>query len=98
MLSLRAVRPLADRATAAGHRRGPPWVVSARGITGRGPGLPVGGAGTIWRSWDDLAELGREAGTKGMAMPKAVRFDEYGGVDVLHVAEVPLPVPGPGQV
>jgi len=29
---------------------------------------------------------------------KAVRFDEYGGVDVLHVAEVPRPVPGPGQV
>jgi NADPH:quinone reductase-like Zn-dependent oxidoreductase len=29
---------------------------------------------------------------------KAVRFDEYGGVDVLHVAEVPRPVAGPGQV
>ncbi len=29
---------------------------------------------------------------------KAVRFDEYGGVDVLHVAEVPRPAPGPGQV
>jgi NADPH:quinone reductase-like Zn-dependent oxidoreductase len=33
-----------------------------------------------------------------MAMPKAVRFDGYGGVEVLHVAEVPRPVPGPGQV
>jgi NADPH:quinone reductase-like Zn-dependent oxidoreductase len=31
-------------------------------------------------------------------MPKAVRFDEYGGVDVLHVVEVPRPTPGPGQV
>jgi NADPH:quinone reductase-like Zn-dependent oxidoreductase len=31
-------------------------------------------------------------------MPKAVRFDEYGGVDVLYVAEVDPPVPGPGQV
>jgi NADPH:quinone reductase-like Zn-dependent oxidoreductase len=31
-------------------------------------------------------------------MPKAVRFDEYGGVDVLHIAEVDRPVPGPGQV
>ena len=31
-------------------------------------------------------------------MPKAVRFDEYGGVDVLYVAEVDRPVPGPGQV
>jgi len=31
-------------------------------------------------------------------MPKAVRFDEYGGIDVLHVAEVARPVPGAGQV
>ncbi len=29
---------------------------------------------------------------------KAVRFDEYGGVDVLKVVDVPRPVPGPGQV
>lgn len=29
---------------------------------------------------------------------KAVRFGEYGPVDVLTVAEVPQPVPGPGQV
>ena len=29
---------------------------------------------------------------------KAVRFDEYGGVDVLKVADVPRPVPGAGQV
>jgi NADPH:quinone reductase-like Zn-dependent oxidoreductase len=31
-------------------------------------------------------------------MPKAVRFEEYGGVDVLQVEDVPRPVPGPGQV
>jgi NADPH:quinone reductase-like Zn-dependent oxidoreductase len=31
-------------------------------------------------------------------MPKAVRFDEYGGLDVLQVRDVPRPVPGPGQV
>jgi len=31
-------------------------------------------------------------------MPLAVRFDEYGDVDVLNVVEVPRPVPGPGQV
>jgi NADPH:quinone reductase-like Zn-dependent oxidoreductase len=31
-------------------------------------------------------------------MPKAVRFDAYGGIDVLQVVEVPRPVPGPGQV
>jgi NADPH:quinone reductase-like Zn-dependent oxidoreductase len=29
---------------------------------------------------------------------QAVRFDEYGGIDVLRVAEVERPVPGPGQV
>lgn len=31
-------------------------------------------------------------------MPLAVRFDEYGDVDVLKVVEVEQPVPGPGQV
>lgn len=31
-------------------------------------------------------------------MPKAVRFSEYGGIDVLRVEEVPLPEPGEGQV
>lgn len=31
-------------------------------------------------------------------MPKAVRFSEYGGVDVLQVVEVERPSPGPGQV
>jgi NADPH:quinone reductase-like Zn-dependent oxidoreductase len=29
---------------------------------------------------------------------KAVRFDQYGDVDVLRVVEVPRPEPGPGQV
>ena len=29
---------------------------------------------------------------------KAVRFDEYGEVDVLKVVDVPKPTPGPGQV
>jgi NADPH:quinone reductase-like Zn-dependent oxidoreductase len=29
---------------------------------------------------------------------KAVRFDHYGGVDVLYIAQVPLPVPGDGEV
>jgi NADPH:quinone reductase-like Zn-dependent oxidoreductase len=31
-------------------------------------------------------------------MPKAVRFDRYGDVDVLQVVDVERPVPGPGQV
>src|SRR6188768_1482728 len=31
-------------------------------------------------------------------MPRAVRFDDYGGIDVLVVREVDRPVPGPGQV
>jgi NADPH:quinone reductase-like Zn-dependent oxidoreductase len=29
---------------------------------------------------------------------QAVRFDEYGGIDVLKVVDVPTPEPGPGQV
>jgi len=29
---------------------------------------------------------------------KAVRFDRYGGVEVLKVVDVPRPAPGPGQV
>ncbi len=31
-------------------------------------------------------------------MPRAVRFDKYGGIEVLRVVEVDRPVPGPGQV
>jgi NADPH:quinone reductase-like Zn-dependent oxidoreductase len=31
-------------------------------------------------------------------MPKAVKFDRYGGVDVLQVVDVDRPAPGPGQV
>jgi NADPH:quinone reductase-like Zn-dependent oxidoreductase len=31
-------------------------------------------------------------------MPRAVRFDGYGDIDVLKVVEVPRPVPGSGQV
>ncbi|MDT5025538.1 MAG: hypothetical protein QOE61_1964 [Micromonosporaceae bacterium] len=31
-------------------------------------------------------------------MPKAVRYDEFGGIDVLRVDEVERPVPGDGQV
>jgi NADPH:quinone reductase-like Zn-dependent oxidoreductase len=31
-------------------------------------------------------------------MPQAVRFSEYGGIDVLRVVEVDRPVPRPGQI
>jgi NADPH:quinone reductase-like Zn-dependent oxidoreductase len=31
-------------------------------------------------------------------MPKAVRFDNYGGIDALAIVDVPVPVPGEGQV
>jgi NADPH:quinone reductase-like Zn-dependent oxidoreductase len=31
-------------------------------------------------------------------MPKAVRYDEFGGIDVLRVDEVERPAPGDGQV
>src|SRR5690349_7671699 len=29
---------------------------------------------------------------------RAVRFDEYGGVDRLYVSDIPTPEPGPGEV
>ncbi len=29
---------------------------------------------------------------------RAVRFDRYGGIDVLDVVDVPAPIPGPGQL
>ena len=31
-------------------------------------------------------------------MPRAVRFDKYGGLEVLQVLEVDRPKPGPGKV
>ena len=31
-------------------------------------------------------------------MPRAVRFDKYGGLDVLQVVDVERPTPGPGKV
>jgi NADPH:quinone reductase-like Zn-dependent oxidoreductase len=31
-------------------------------------------------------------------MPKAVRFNQYGGIDVLQVVDVERPTPGPGEV
>ena len=31
-------------------------------------------------------------------MPRAVRFDHYGGIDVLNVVEVPRPAPGDGEL
>jgi NADPH:quinone reductase-like Zn-dependent oxidoreductase len=31
-------------------------------------------------------------------MPQAVRFDDYGGIDVLRIEDVPRPKPGEGQV
>ena len=31
-------------------------------------------------------------------MPRAVRFDSYGGIEVLQVVDVDRPIPGPGEV
>jgi len=36
--------------------------------------------------------------TEETAMARAVRFDKYGGLDVLQVVEVDRPIPGPGKV
>ena len=35
---------------------------------------------------------------KAEIMPMAVRYDEFGGIEVLRVEEVERPVPGDGQV
>jgi NADPH:quinone reductase len=32
------------------------------------------------------------------ATARAVRFDRYGGRDVLYVADIDMPSPGPGEV
>jgi NADPH:quinone reductase-like Zn-dependent oxidoreductase len=44
--------------------------------------------------------VGRRVQPKGdvKTMPKAVRYDGFGGIDVLRVDEVERPVPGDGQV
>jgi NADPH:quinone reductase-like Zn-dependent oxidoreductase len=46
---------------------------------------------------DRSGQKSRVAEDGGRAV-KAVRFDEYGGVEVLKVVDVPRPIPGPGQV
>jgi NADPH:quinone reductase-like Zn-dependent oxidoreductase len=46
------------------------------------------------RSSIEAAALARSTGR----MPKAVRFDNYGDLDVLQVVDVDVPSPGPGQV
>src|SRR5690349_16063519 len=38
------------------------------------------------------------ANKETQAMSRAVRFEQYGGVDVLNVVDVEDPVPGPGQL
>jgi NADPH:quinone reductase-like Zn-dependent oxidoreductase len=39
-----------------------------------------------------------QAKRRSERMPKAVRFNQYGDLDVLQVVDVERPVPGPGQV
>src|SRR4029079_17121450 len=43
------------------------------------------------RSGHTRAPVGVGAGMR------AVQYDEYGGIDVLHVGDVPVPQPGPGE-
>jgi NADPH:quinone reductase-like Zn-dependent oxidoreductase len=44
------------------------------------------------------ARLFKRHPRRELPVPLAVRFDEYGDVDVLNVVDVPRPIPGPGQV
>src|SRR5215813_9318691 len=45
--------------------------------------------------WPSMAYPSGKCGDHAV---KAVRFHEYGGIDVLRVEEVARPVPGPAQV
>src|SRR5580658_4135709 len=45
-----------------------------------------------------MESTSRVAFERRSAMPRAVRFDKYGGLEVLHVVEVDRPTPGPGKV
>src|SRR4029077_3107759 len=51
------------------------------------------------RSFHTRLVAPRAAGRRHQVlMSKAVQFDDYGGVDVLEVRDVPRPEPGPDQV
>jgi hypothetical protein len=54
-----------------------------------------GQCAAIWRGGRPRRIRAGKCGDHAM---KAVRFHEYGGIDVLRVEEVARPVPGPGQV
>src|SRR6266568_6855831 len=45
-----------------------------------------------------LIKIRRVMRRRSEIMPKAVKFNQYGGIDVLQVVDVERPVPGPGQV
>src|SRR6476619_1642138 len=55
------------------------------------------GDGTIGGHTKQVSEV-EASWENGGRLMKAVRFDEYGDIDVLKVVDVPTPVPGPGQV
>ncbi|MCU1491220.1 MAG: hypothetical protein JWM85_2625 [Acidimicrobiaceae bacterium] len=46
----------------------------------------------------DDNDAGEGAGKRGVLMARAVRFDHYGDIDVLHVADVEVPSAAPGEV
>jgi NADPH:quinone reductase-like Zn-dependent oxidoreductase len=51
-----------------------------------------------WRSSVRYATMEAPTGSDWRATMRAVRFDEYGGYDVLRVVDVPTPEPGEGEV
>jgi NADPH:quinone reductase-like Zn-dependent oxidoreductase len=74
------------RMAAWGATAGDPYVVLSPGTLDPTEALAGLGVGTAPR-WEGDRQ-----------MPKAVRFDDYGGIDVLEVREVPRPKPGAGEV
>ena len=84
----------------------PGWRSARASARSRSTGEPGSG-----QRHPDVTRARRRAGLGGGGPPlrglgeirrgtpmKAVRFDGYGGIDVLKVVDVPKPVPGPGQV
>ena len=90
------------------RRSGRLRVRRARDLGGRGPRSPhpdrdleghMGGRRGRGSEWLGAPCEGTRAalGCNPVAMPKAVRFERYGDVDVLRVVDVPRPVPGHDQ-
>ena len=68
-----------------------------------GSSRPITFSGTAWTSWPTGWSAGIDScamtpTSEGQTQMKALQFSEYGGPEVLTVAEAPEPHAGPGQI